>query len=166
VENVLIAKLTILLIMKTILKLEVLGDGYTLTMQNIWKLKNVDMLTSYFKMLFLMMHRASMHQFLLMLNSEPTAMENKGHSKLKGIKYGRHLFMKQFIPLLKLQESCLKQMIIHQWMISLMMHLLFLGAMRLSDKHACSECTQECKAVADFLPAANDAAAVLGVDEN
>jgi len=38
--------------------------------------------------------------------------------------------------------------------------------MRLSDKHACSECTQECKAVADFLPAANDAAAVLGVDEN
>ena len=31
------------------------------------------------------------------------------------------------------------------------------GAMRLSDKHTCSECTQECKAVADFLPAANDA---------
>ena len=40
------------------------------------------------------------------------------------------------------------------------------GAMRLSDKHTCSECTQERKAVADFLPAANDAAAVLGVDEN
>jgi len=34
------------------------------------------------------------------------------------------------------------------------------GAMRLSDKHTCSECTQECKAVADFLPAANDASAV------
>ena len=40
------------------------------------------------------------------------------------------------------------------------------GAMRLSDKHTCSECTQERKAVAYFLPAANDAAAVLGVDEN
>ena len=40
------------------------------------------------------------------------------------------------------------------------------GAMRLSDKHTCSECTQERKAVADFIPAANDAAAVLGVDEN
>ncbi|EDR13485.1 uncharacterized protein LACBIDRAFT_308467 [Laccaria bicolor S238N-H82] len=40
------------------------------------------------------------------------------------------------------------------------------GAMRLSDKHTCSECTQECKAVADFLPAPNDAAAVLGVEEN
>ena len=40
------------------------------------------------------------------------------------------------------------------------------GAMRLSDKHTCSECTQERKAVADFLPAVNDAAAVLGVDEN
>jgi len=38
--------------------------------------------------------------------------------------------------------------------------------MRLSDKHTCSECTQECKAVANFLPAANDAAAVLGVEEN
>ena len=40
------------------------------------------------------------------------------------------------------------------------------GAMRLSDKHTCSECTQEHKEVADFLPAVNDAAAVLGVDEN
>jgi hypothetical protein len=40
------------------------------------------------------------------------------------------------------------------------------GAMRLSDKHTCTECTQERKAVADFLPAANNAAAVLGVDEN
>ena len=40
------------------------------------------------------------------------------------------------------------------------------SAMRLSDKHTCSECTQEHKAVADFLPAANDAAAVLGVGEN
>jgi len=40
------------------------------------------------------------------------------------------------------------------------------GAMKLSDKHTCSECTQEHKAVANFLPAANDAAAVLGVDEN
>ena len=38
--------------------------------------------------------------------------------------------------------------------------------MRLSDKHTCPECTQECKTVADFIPAANDAAAVLGVDEN
>jgi hypothetical protein len=40
------------------------------------------------------------------------------------------------------------------------------GAMRLSDKHTCTECTQERKAVGDFLPAANNAAAVLGVDEN
>lgn len=40
------------------------------------------------------------------------------------------------------------------------------GGMRLADKHACSECTQEYKAVADWIPPANDAAAVLGVDEN
>ena len=40
------------------------------------------------------------------------------------------------------------------------------GGIRLADKHACSECTQEYKAVADWIPAANDAAAVLGVDEN
>ena len=40
------------------------------------------------------------------------------------------------------------------------------GAMRLADKHTCSECTQQRKAVSDFLPATNDAAAVLGVDEN
>jgi hypothetical protein len=53
-------------------------------------------------------------------------MENKSHSELKGVKFGRHLFTKQFVPLLKLQGSCLKQMIIHLLMISLMMHLLFL----------------------------------------
>jgi hypothetical protein len=40
------------------------------------------------------------------------------------------------------------------------------GGIRLSDKHTCSECTQEHKSVADFLPAADDPAAVLGVDEN
>ena len=38
--------------------------------------------------------------------------------------------------------------------------------MRLSDKHTCSECTQEFRAVADFILAGNDAAAVLSVDEN
>ena len=83
------------------------------------------MLTDVFQLLLLMEHTAFMHEFLLMLNSGPTAIENKGHSKLKGVKFGRHLFMKQFVPLLKPQESCLKQMIIHKLMISLMMHLLF-----------------------------------------
>ena len=39
------------------------------------------------------------------------------------------------------------------------------GGIRLADKHACSECTQEYKAVADWIPAANDAAAVLGINE-
>jgi len=37
------------------------------------------MLTGYFQMLLLMEHTAFMHQFLLMLNSGSTAMENKGH---------------------------------------------------------------------------------------
>ena len=40
------------------------------------------------------------------------------------------------------------------------------GGIRLADKHTCSECTQEHKSVADWLPVTNDAAAVLGVDEN
>ena len=40
------------------------------------------------------------------------------------------------------------------------------GGIRLSDKHTCSECTQEHKSVADFTPTANDPVAVLGVDEN
>jgi uncharacterized HAD superfamily protein len=40
------------------------------------------------------------------------------------------------------------------------------GGIRIADKHECSECTQEYKAVADWLPAANDAAAVLVIDEN
>jgi hypothetical protein len=40
------------------------------------------------------------------------------------------------------------------------------GGIRIADKHACSECTQEYKSVADWLPVVNDAAAVLGVDEN
>ena len=40
------------------------------------------------------------------------------------------------------------------------------GGIRLSDKHACSECTQEYQTVATFLPTVNDSAAVLGVDEN
>ncbi|KAF8815378.1 hypothetical protein BYT27DRAFT_7225430 [Phlegmacium glaucopus] len=40
------------------------------------------------------------------------------------------------------------------------------GGMRLSDKHACSECTHEHKVFADLLPVANDPAAVLSVDEN
>ena len=40
------------------------------------------------------------------------------------------------------------------------------GGIRLSDRHTCSECTQEHKSVADFLPRVHDPAAVLGVDEN
>jgi hypothetical protein len=64
------------------------------------KVRNFYMLTSYIRMLLLMEHTAFMHQFLLMLNSGPTAMENKGHSKLKGVKFGRHLFMKQFVLML------------------------------------------------------------------
>ncbi len=40
------------------------------------------------------------------------------------------------------------------------------GGIRLSDKHTCLECTQEHKSVADFIPTANDPAAVLGVDKN
>jgi hypothetical protein len=38
------------------------------------------------------------------------------------------------------------------------------GGIRLSDGHACSECTQEYKATADYAPQNNDPAAVLGVD--
>ena len=77
VENVLVAKLTILLIMKITLKLEALTDRYTLIMQNISGLENLYMLTEIFQM-------------LLMLSSGTTAMENKAHSKLKDIKFGRH----------------------------------------------------------------------------
>ena len=84
------------------------------------------MLTEHFEMPLLMEHTAFMHQWLLMLSSGPTAMENKAHSNLKDIKFGRHLFMKQFVPLLNLLGSHLKPMIIHQLMTSLMMHLLFL----------------------------------------
>ena len=40
------------------------------------------------------------------------------------------------------------------------------GGIRLSDGHACSECTQDYKAVADYAPQNNDLAAVLGVDNN
>ena len=40
------------------------------------------------------------------------------------------------------------------------------GGIRLANGHACSECTQEYKSVADWAPPVNDAAAVLGVDEN
>ena len=40
------------------------------------------------------------------------------------------------------------------------------GGIRLSDRHTCSECTQEHKSVADFLPHVHNPAAVLGVDEN
>ncbi|KIJ93686.1 hypothetical protein K443DRAFT_111653 [Laccaria amethystina LaAM-08-1] len=35
------------------------------------------------------------------------------------------------------------------------------GGIRLANKHGCSECTQEYKSVADWVPPANDAAAVL-----
>jgi hypothetical protein len=38
------------------------------------------------------------------------------------------------------------------------------GGIRLSDGHACSECTQDYKATADYAPQNNDPAAVLGVD--
>ena len=37
---------------------------------------------------------------------------------------------------------------------------------RLSDRHACSECTQNYKAIADYAPQNNDPAALLGVDNN
>ena len=40
------------------------------------------------------------------------------------------------------------------------------GGIRLSDGHACSECTQEYKATADYMPQNNDPAAVLGVDND
>jgi hypothetical protein len=53
----------------------------------------------------------------------PKAAENNGHLNLKDFKCGRHLFTKQFISLLKLLGSCLTQIIIHQLMISLVMHL-------------------------------------------
>jgi len=40
------------------------------------------------------------------------------------------------------------------------------GGIRLSDGHACSECTQDYKAIADWVPQNNDPAALLGVDDN
>jgi len=40
------------------------------------------------------------------------------------------------------------------------------GGIRLSNGHACSECTQDYKATANFVPQNNDPAALLGVDEN
>ena len=40
------------------------------------------------------------------------------------------------------------------------------GGIRLSDGHACSECTQDYKATADYIPQNNDPAAVLGVDND
>ena len=40
------------------------------------------------------------------------------------------------------------------------------GGIRLSDGHACSECTQDYKATADYAPQNNDPAAVLGVDND
>jgi hypothetical protein len=40
------------------------------------------------------------------------------------------------------------------------------GGIRLSDGHACSECTQNYKATADYAPQNNDPAAVLGVDND
>ena len=40
------------------------------------------------------------------------------------------------------------------------------GGIRLSDGHACSECTQDYKATADYIPQNNDPAAILGVDND
>jgi len=40
------------------------------------------------------------------------------------------------------------------------------GEIRLSDRHTCSECTQDYKAIADWVPQNNDPAALLGVDDN
>jgi hypothetical protein len=40
------------------------------------------------------------------------------------------------------------------------------GGIRLSDGHACSECTQDYKATADYAPQNNDPAALLGVDND
>ncbi|KAF8809167.1 hypothetical protein BYT27DRAFT_7285400, partial [Phlegmacium glaucopus] len=40
------------------------------------------------------------------------------------------------------------------------------GGIRLSNGHACSECTQDYKTTADYTPLNNDPAAVLGVDDN
>jgi hypothetical protein len=40
------------------------------------------------------------------------------------------------------------------------------GGIRLSDGHACSECTQDYKATADYVPQNNDPAALLGVDND
>jgi len=40
------------------------------------------------------------------------------------------------------------------------------GGIRLSNGHACLECTQDYKATANYVPQNNDPAALLGVDEN
>ena len=40
------------------------------------------------------------------------------------------------------------------------------GGIRLSDGHACSECTQDYKATANYIPQNNDPAAILGVDND
>ena len=40
------------------------------------------------------------------------------------------------------------------------------GGIRLSDGHACSECTQDYKATADYAPQNNDPAALLSVDND
>ena len=109
------------------------------------------------------------HQQLHMLNTGPIAMENKVHSRYKDTKCGMHLFRNLFIHFHKLQiyffevadNSSIQDLTCDAFAI-LGEH----GGIRIADKHECSECTQEYKAVADWLPAANDAAAVLGVDEN
>jgi hypothetical protein len=40
------------------------------------------------------------------------------------------------------------------------------GGIRLSNGHACSECTQNYKAIADYAPQNNDPAALLGLDDD
>lgn len=104
-----------------------------------------------------------------MLNSGPIAMENHKHSKYKGTKFGKHLFRNQSVHFHKLQIYFFE--VADNSSIQDLTHNAFAilgeqGGIRLADKHTCSECTQEYKSVADWLPPVNDAAAVLGVDEN
>ena len=77
------------------------------------------MWTGYFQMLLLMEHTAFMHKLLHMLNSGPTAMEKKGHSK-SVLKNAMQLQIFYLLPMMQLFLVLMKIKLYLNWILQLL----------------------------------------------